>query len=88
MVLRIKLSKKLPNTAIVFVAMPGFGVVRWMPAITIPMSTHIEQLMRECGDRELFPRDRERTTDVWGVPERKGIPMDTEKVPIKVYRIT
>jgi hypothetical protein len=86
MVLRVKHAKKLPTTAIVFAAIPGIGAVTWVPAITIPMSSHIEQLMRECGDRELFPQDRERVTDAWGTPERNGRPPVSDKVPIELYR--
>jgi hypothetical protein len=84
--LRIKLAKKLPNTVIVFAEIPGIAVVQWMPAITIPMSSYIDQLMRECGDSPLFPQDRERITDAWGVPERKGRPQATDKIPIKLHR--
>lgn len=75
-ILKIKVPRKVGTHAAVFAECPGVGRVRWLPVLVVPVSDHLQRIMRECGDLPLFPHDRVRKTDVWGEPEsqRGGFP--------------
>jgi hypothetical protein len=86
--IRIKKAKKRPDVMVISVEMAGFGMVRWLPAIIVPTSDRLTRIMQECGDLSLFPPDRVRKTDVWGVPEPPRQPPVSQKVNIELVTVT
>ena len=54
------------SVAVLYAHSPGAGVIRWVPALVVPMSTRLDRIMRECGKGTRFEYEAERERDVWG----------------------
>lgn len=75
MAAELSIGRGRGNTAVLYAHSPGAGVIRWVPALVVPMSTRLDRIMRECGKGERFEHRAERERDVWGalVPRKAPV---------------
>lgn len=75
MAAELSIGKGRGNAAVLYAHSPGAGVIRWVPALVVPMSTRLDRIMRECGKGRRFEHQVERERDVWGalVPQQAPV---------------
>ena len=83
MAAELSMGKGRGNAAVLYAYSPGAGVIRWVPALVVPMSTRLDRIMRECGKGRRFDYEAERERDVWGaIVPRKAPVMPTVKIQV------
>lgn len=83
MAAELSVGKGRGSSAAVYIYSLGAGVIRWVPALVVPMSTRIDRIMRECGLDRLFPFGVEPNRNAWGEVEPRKPPI-VDKVAVQM----